>query len=139
VCRPSIKMSLKQSYRPHRKVFNNISHTTCTQRNQGNSWLLVIGSQIANLTPDFSFGHNLCFRCPNWSCEPTLDIYVPRSFQWYKELPNPMGFDLCNHFLKIWESIGTPIPKMEAHLGVWVFILSYSPTLSDLLGMKCDS
>jgi hypothetical protein len=29
-----------------------------------------------------------------------------------------MGFDLCNHSLKIWESIGTPTPKMGAHLGV---------------------
>jgi len=29
-----------------------------------------------------------------------------------------MGFDPCNHFLKIWESIETLTPKVEAHLGV---------------------
>jgi hypothetical protein len=39
-----------------------------------------------------------------------------------------MGFDPCNVSLKIPESIKTPIPKMGAHFGVWVFILSHSPT-----------
>ncbi len=34
-----------------------------------------------SLTPDLSFGYNLCFRCPNEQCEPILDIYVPRAFQ----------------------------------------------------------
>jgi len=29
-----------------------------------------------------------------------------------------MGFDPCNFFLKIWESIGTPTPKVGTHLGV---------------------
>jgi hypothetical protein len=51
-----------------------------------------------------------------------------------------MGFDPCNCSLKIWESIGTPTPKVGAHLGVWGFILSHSPTLFHTPGsMKCDS
>jgi hypothetical protein len=29
-----------------------------------------------------------------------------------------MGFDLCNHSLKIWESIETSTPKVGAPLGV---------------------
>ncbi len=82
------------------------------------------------LTLDLSFGHNLCFRCPNGSCDPTLDIYVLRSFQWYKELLNPMGFDPCNRSLKIQDFTETPTPKMRPHLGVWVFILSHSPIVS---------
>jgi len=41
-----------------------------------------------------------------------------------------MSFDPCNHPLKIWESIGTPTPKVKAHLGVWGFIP---------MSMKCDS
>jgi hypothetical protein len=49
-------------------------HTTYTQRNQGDSQLLVVESQIANLTPDPSFGDNLCFKYPIGSCEPILDI-----------------------------------------------------------------
>jgi len=66
----------------------------------GDSWLLVVESQIANLIPDLSFGHNLCFNYPNGSCKPILDIYIPWSFQWYKDLFNPMGFDLCNLFFE---------------------------------------
>jgi hypothetical protein len=40
-----------------------------------------------------------------------------------------MSFDLCNCSLKIQESIGTPIPKVGAHLGVCGFIPSHPPTL----------
>jgi hypothetical protein len=41
-----------------------------------------------------------------------------------------MGFDPLNDSLKIWDSTWTLTPKMRAHLGVGVFILSHSPTLS---------
>jgi hypothetical protein len=40
-----------------------------------------------------------------------------------------MSFDPCNCFLKIWESIGNPTPKVGVQLGVWGFILSHSFTL----------
>jgi hypothetical protein len=127
-----LRWGLKQICSPRREISNNILHATCTQGNQVDSWLLVVGNQIANLTPGLSFGHNLCFKCPNESCKPILNIYVPRDFQWYNEFPNPMRFDLCNFSLKILESTGTPTPKMGAQLGVWVwvFIFSHSPTLS---------
>jgi len=85
----------------------------------------MVGSQIVNLTLNLSFDYNLCVKCPNGSCEPILDIYASRAFQCYKELLNPMGFDPCNHSLKIWESTETPTPKVGAHLGVWGFILSH--------------
>jgi len=41
-----------------------------------------------------------------------------------------MGFDICNHFLKIQESIRTPTPKVGTHLGMWRFIPSHSLALS---------
>jgi hypothetical protein len=88
----------------------------------------MVGSQTANLTSDPAFGHNLCFECPNESCEPILDIYVLRAFQWYKEIFNPMRFDPCNFPLKIW----TPIPKVGVHLGVWEFIPSHSHSFTFL-------
>ncbi len=78
---------------------------------------------------DFSFGYNLCFKCPNASCKLILDIYIPRAFQWYKKIHNPMGFDPYNRFLKIRKSIGTPTFKMGIHSRVWRFIPSHSPTL----------
>jgi hypothetical protein len=122
-------MTSKKIYIPCWELFNGMSHATCTQGNQSDSRLLMVGSQIANLTPDLSFDHNLCFRCPNRSCEPISDIYVPRAFQWHVERLNPMNFDPYNHSLKIWEPIGTPTPKMGTHLGVWRFIPSHSLTL----------
>jgi hypothetical protein len=105
-------------------------HATCTQGNRCDYWLLVVGSQSANLILDPSFGYNLCVKCSNGSCKPILDICVLRAFQWYKELLNPLGFDPCNHSLKIRESTGTPTPKMGVHLGVWGFIPSHFFTLS---------
>jgi hypothetical protein len=48
-----------------------------------------------------------------------------------------MNFDPYKCFLKIQKSIGIPIPKVGAHLGMCEFI---SVTLSYTLGnMKCDS
>ncbi len=73
----------------------------------------MVESQTDNLTPDPSFAHNLCFRCANEQCDPILDIYTPRAFQWYKELFQPWSFDPWNRLLKIWESTGTPTPKVE--------------------------
>jgi hypothetical protein len=101
-------------------------HNTCTLGNWVDLQLLVVGRQIANLTPGLSFDHNLCFICPNGSCEPILDIYVSKYFQWYKKKFKPMGFDPCNRALKIRESIWTPTPIMEVHLGMWGFIASHS-------------
>jgi hypothetical protein len=105
-----------------------MSHATCMQGNRGDPRLLVVKSQIVKLTLGPSFGHNLCLECPNESYEPILNIYVVRTFQWYKEPLNPMGFDPCNWSLKIRESIGTPTPKWAPTLGGWGFIPSHSPT-----------
>jgi hypothetical protein len=121
-----LRWNLKQSCSPCQELFNGMWHATFTQENWVNSWLLVVGSQTTNLTPDLSFGHNLCFKCPNELGEPILDIYVSTSFQWYKECFNPLVFDPCNRPLKIQESTGTPTPKMGVHLGVWRFFPSHS-------------
>ncbi len=112
-----LKWGLKQSCSPRWELFNSMLHTTCTKGNQGDSWLLVVGSQIANLTPDPSFGHNLHFMSPNGLYKPISNIYILRDFQWYNKLFNPMSSDPCNCFLKIWESIWSPFgiqfPKWE--------------------------
>jgi hypothetical protein len=86
----------------------------------------VVRSQTTNLTSGLSFGHNLCFRCPNGWCESILDIYVSITFQWYKKLFNPMGFDPYICPLKIREFIGILTPKMGVHFGVWGFIPYHS-------------
>jgi hypothetical protein len=124
-----LKWSLKQSCSPRQELFNNMSYVTYMQRNWVDSRLLVVESQTANLTIGPSFGHNLCFRCPNGSCEPILDIYIPWAFQWYKELLNPLIFYPCDRPLKIREFTRTPSPKVRVALGMWRFIPSHFPTL----------
>jgi len=122
--------NLNQNYSPHRELSNSMWHASCTQGNWVDARLLVVRSQTANLTPDLSFGHNLCFRCPNGWCKRILEIYVSIAFQWYKELLEPLGFDLRNHSLNIRESTMTLIPNMGVHLGVWGFFPSHSFALS---------
>jgi hypothetical protein len=116
--------SLKQSCIPRRELFNGMSHATFTQGNLVDSWLLVFGSQIANLTPRLSFGHNLCFRRPNEWCEPILDIYTSITFQWYKEHFEERSFDPWNLALKIRDSNSQHGSSLD--LGVWGFIPSHS-------------
>jgi hypothetical protein len=86
----------------------------------------MVGSQTANLTPNLSFDHNLCFKSLNGWCKPISDIYVLKNFQWYEEHLNPMSFDPCNHPLKIWKSIVISTPRVKVHLRMWGFILSHS-------------
>jgi len=124
------KCSLKKSCSSHRELSNGMRHVVCNQVNRVDSWLFLVGSQTGSLTPGPSFGHNLCFRCLNEQWEPILDIYVPRSFQWYKERHNPLRFDPSNQSLKFWESTETPSPKVGVALGVWGLTPSHSPALS---------
>jgi hypothetical protein len=79
---------LKQSYSSLWELSNSMSHTICRRLDQVDSRLWVVGSQIASLTPNLSFAHNLGWKCPNGSCEAILDIYTSRPFHWYKKHPN---------------------------------------------------
>ncbi len=94
----------------------------------------MVGSQIGSLIPSPFFGHNLCFKCSNGSCEPILNIFISIAFQWYKELFNPMSFDPLKLFF---ESSGIHLDsnfKVGAHLGVCGLILSFFYTF---MNMKC--
>jgi hypothetical protein len=76
LCMPPIAMKSKQSYISCWELSNGMLHIACMPKNLVDSWHLMVGTQIANLTPDLSFGHNLCFRCLNGQCKPILDTYV---------------------------------------------------------------
>jgi hypothetical protein len=124
------KCGLKQSCSSRRELSNGMLHVVCSQVFWVDSRLLVVGSQNWQ-TPSPSFGHNLCFRCPNQQCEPILDIYASRAFHWYKERHKPLRFVPSNQSLKFWESTGTPSPKVGGScLGsvrVHSLTLSYTP------------
>jgi hypothetical protein len=122
------RCGLKQSCSSHRRLSNGMSHVVYSQVNWVDSWLFLVGSQTGNLTPGPSFGHNLCFRCLNERCEPILDIFISRAFQWYKERHKPLIFDPLNFSLKFWESTEIPSPKVGVALGVWGFTPSHFPT-----------
>jgi len=85
-----------------------VLHSTYTHRDWVDSRLLVVGSQIASSTPDPSFNHNLCYRCPNGSREAILDIYASKPFQQYKEHFNARCFDAYNRILSFQKSWRTP-------------------------------
>ncbi len=123
---------MKQSCISCQDLSNGMSHVIYSQVNRVDCRLFMVGSQIGNLTPGPSFGHNLCFRCPNKQCKPVLNIYILRAFQWYKERHKPLSFDPLNRFLKFWKSTGTPSPKVGVALGMWGFIPSLSYTLGSM-------
>ncbi len=60
---------LKQSCSSPQELSNGVLHSTCTHQGRVDFWLLMIGSQTANLTLGPSFCHNLCYRCPNDPCK----------------------------------------------------------------------
>jgi hypothetical protein len=93
----------------------------------------MIRSKIVNLT----FGHNLCFKCPNGSCEPFYTSMFQELFNDIRNSSIQWGFDPCNCSLKIRESIRTPNSQSGSSLGsvrVHSLALSYTPR-----SMKCDS
>jgi hypothetical protein len=114
-----------------------MSHATCTWENQGDSWLLVGGSQTTNLIPRPSFDHNLCYKCSNGSCKTISNIYVLRAFKWYMECFNTLRFDPWNCSMKIWESIWDSNSQDERSFGsVKVHSLTLFCTPES---MRCDS
>jgi hypothetical protein len=128
VWKPLIEMSFQAKLFPLLRAFQQ--YVACNLHARESRWFQTFNGWMSNWQFDshpFIWPY-LCFRYQNGSCEPILDIYVPRAFQWYKELFNLMNSNPCNCFLKIWKSIGTPNPKMGAHLGVWGFIPSHSST-----------
>jgi len=97
-----------QSYNSPQELSNTLSHSFWRCQEEVDSWLLVVRSQTASLTPSPSFLHNLGYKCPNGSCEAILDIYTSRPFHWYKEHPYARCFDPWNRALSFRESRRTP-------------------------------
>ncbi len=118
-----LKWDLKQNFSPRWKLSNNMWHANCTHVFQGDFELLLGGNQIDTLILNPFLGHNLYFKYWNGSCEPILRIYVSRAFQWFKKIFNPISFGPWNTFLKTWNSIGIPTPKMWE--SIWKFMGSF--------------
>ncbi len=111
-CRVRSRRGLNQSCSPRRDLSNDVSQSQIGCREEVDSRLLVVGSQIASLTPGPSFAHNLGCRCPNGQCEAIFDIYASRTFQWHQERLNASSFGPCCRTLNIRESRRTPSPQL---------------------------
>jgi hypothetical protein len=113
---------VNQTCSPLWELSNAMSHSPNACWKWVDSWLLVVRSQTANLTPAPSFAHNLGYRCPNDQCEAISDIYTSRIFQWHEEHPKARCFAPCCRTLKIRESRRTLNPQLwecEFHLHTW--------------------
>jgi hypothetical protein len=111
-CEVWSRWGLNQTCSPRRDLFNDVSHSQFEARKEVDSRLLVVGSQIASLTPGPSFAHNLSYRCPNDQCEAIFYIYASRTFQWHQEHLNARCFGPCYRTLNIRESRRTPNPQL---------------------------
>jgi hypothetical protein len=132
-CRLGSQRGLNRSCSPRRDLSNAMSHAQIGCREGIDSRLLVVGSQIASLTPGPSFAHNLGCRCPNCQCESIFDIYVLRPFQRHQEHPNARCFAPCCRALNIRESRRTPNPHFFQVLG-------FTPTLGQSrVATKCTN
>jgi hypothetical protein len=78
------RQGLNQTCIPLWELSKAASHSPSARRERVDSRLLVVGSQIANLTPGPSFAHNLGYICPNDQCEAISDMYNSRPFQWHQ-------------------------------------------------------
>jgi hypothetical protein len=125
-CRVRSQRGLNQSCSSLWKLSNALSHSQFGCQDEVDSWLLVVGNQTANLTPDPSFAHNLGFTCPNDQCEAILDIYTSKPFQWHQEHPNARCFGLYYRTITFGSPGGLQIPNF----GSGSFILPLSPKCS---------
>ncbi len=121
-CQVWSRRGRNQTCSPHRDLFNALSQFSFRGRQEVNSRLLVVGSQIANLTPGPSFAHNLGNRCPNGQCKAIFDIYASRPFRRHQERLNARCFGPCCRTLNIRESWRTP----NLH---FFQVLGFTPTL----------
>jgi hypothetical protein len=121
-CEVWSRRDLNQTCSPRQDLSNDVSHSQFGGREEVDSWLLVVGSQTASLTPGPSFAHNLGYRCSNDQCEAIFYIYASRPFQWHQEHLNARCFGPCCRALNIRESRRTPNPHFFQVLG-------FTPTL----------
>jgi hypothetical protein len=127
-CKVWSQRGLNQSCSFPWELSNAVLHSRIRCQEEVDSWLLVVGSQIAILTPGPSFAHNLGCRCPNDQCEAILDIYASRPLQCHKEHFNARCFEPCCRTLKIQESRRTSFPTFGSVTCIF--------TLSPKMGLR---
>jgi hypothetical protein len=117
-CKVWLRQGLNQTCSSRRDLSKDVSHSQFGGREEVDSQLLVVGSQITSLTPSPSFAHNLGYRCSNDQCEAIFYIYAWRPFQWHQEHLNARCFGPCCRALNIRESRRNPNPHFFPSVGL---------------------
>jgi hypothetical protein len=107
-----LRWVLKQSCSPRWELSNGMSHAIWTQWNWVDSWPLVVGNQIVNLSPGPSFDHNLCFKCPNGS----QSIYTSTFQGLFNDINNSSSHWALTIAIAFWRfgnPLGLHLPKWE--------------------------
>jgi len=132
-----LRWGLMKSYSHCQEFSNDVSHTTCTWGNRGDSWLLMVGSFIVNLTPDPSFGYNLCVKVSKWVMWAHFKILCSKSFSMILRTFPSNGFwplqSLSKDSRVHWDSNSQNVNSLES-VRVHSLTLSCTPK-----SMKCDS
>jgi hypothetical protein len=121
-CKVWSQRGLNQTCSPRRDLSNDVSHFQFGGREEVDSRLLVVGSQIVNLTPGPSFAHNLSYRCSNDQCEAIFYIYASRPFPMAPRTPQ---FEVFRALLSNSKHSGVPEYSKSPTLEV----LGFTPTL----------
>jgi hypothetical protein len=108
---------LKQTCSSCQELSNGVLHSTYRHQNWVDSQLLVVGSQIANLTPDSSFDHNFVLQMSEWLMQGHFRYLNFKNFPTILKTPQYEVFwqlQSSSKFLKVPEDSKFPL------LGVWV-------------------
>jgi hypothetical protein len=118
--------NIHEDYDQHRRQVHYVQSWAKRIWNQGDSWLLVVGSPIGNLTPGPSFGHSLFLNTQMGHVSPFETFRFQKLFN---DIRNLWIQWILTPSIVLWR-FGSPIPKVGAYLGVWGFIPSRFSTLS---------
>jgi hypothetical protein len=73
-----LRWGLKQNCSPYQELSNDMWNATYKEKGRFSTFSGREPNCQLTLNP--FFGHSLCLECLNGSCEPILNIYVPRTF-----------------------------------------------------------
>ncbi len=111
---------MKKTCNSPSELSNGVLHSACTHRGRVDSRLLVVGSQIVNLTPGLSFAHNLCCICPNGPCKAFLTSTLQDLSNGIK---NTSRRGVLTPAIKLW-TLGNPRGLPSPHFGSVSVILT---------------
>ncbi len=111
-----LEWGLKQTSSSLWELSNNLLHSTCTRQGQVNSWLLVVGSQIASLIFDLFFAITCAENVQMAHARPFSTSTLRYIFNDINNVSRRGVWPLQSNF----EVLRVPEDSQDPILGVWV-------------------